>query len=187
MTIKPRLNRFDLTMIVISLVIGMGIFKSPIEVAKYAGNSWIFFGAWIFGGLVTLCGALTFAEIGARYPNTGGFYKVYSYCYHPAIAFMINWVLVISNAASVAAVALIGSDYIRPFLLPASLQNTTGTRIITLASVGILYIINFLGIKMSARAQNLLMSFKIVLILMVCAAVFKSDAYPAAIPVVLPS
>ena len=181
MSIKPRLNRFDLTMIVISLVIGMGIFKSPIEVAKYAGNSWIFFGAWIFGGLVTLCGALTFAEIGARYPNTGGFYKVYSYCYHPAFAFMINWVLVISNAASVAAVAIIGSDYIKPFLLPANLQNDTGTKIITIVSVLLLYGVNFLGIKMSARTQSVLIAFKMALIVLICFAIFKSDAAPAAI------
>ena len=88
-------------MIVISLVIGMGIFATPSEVAIKAGNAWIFFGAWIFGGLVSLCGALTFAEIGARFPVTGGFYKVFSYCYHPAFAFMINWVLVISNAGRV--------------------------------------------------------------------------------------
>ncbi len=181
MSIKPRLNRFDLTMIVISLVIGMGIFASPAVVATKAGNQWIFFSAWIFGGLVTLCGALTFAEIGARYPNTGGFYKLYSYCYHPAFAFMINWVLVISNAASVAAVALIGSDYIKPFLLPANLQNDTGTKIITIISVLILYGINFLGIKMSARTQSVLIAFKMGLILLVCLAVFKSDASPAAI------
>lgn len=183
MSIQPRLNRFDLSMIVISLVIGMGIFRTPAEVAARAGNEWTFLGAWIFGGLVTLCGALTFAEIGSRYPNTGGFYKVYSYCYHPAFAFMINWVLVISNAASVAAVALVGADYIKPFLLPASLQNDVGTKIITVASVLILYVINFLGIKMSARAQNLLIMFKIGLIVLVCVAVFKSDAYPAAVPI----
>jgi APA family basic amino acid/polyamine antiporter len=175
MSIKPKLNRFDLTMIVISLVIGMGIFATPSEVAIKAGNAWIFFGAWIFGGLVTLCGALTFAEIGARYPATGGFYKVFSYCYHPAIAFMINWVLVISNAASVAAVALIGSDYIRPFLLPANLQNDLGTKIITITSVMVLYVINFLGIKMSARAQNLLIIFKMAMILLICSAVFKNN------------
>ncbi|MGZ3750314.1 MAG: APC family permease [Mucilaginibacter sp.] len=181
MSIKPRLNRFDLTMIVISLVIGMGIFASPAVVATKAGNPWIFFSAWIFGGLVTLCGALTFAEIGARYPSTGGFYKVYSYCYHPAFAFMINWVLVISNAASVAAVALIGSDYIKPFLLPATLQNATGTKIITIASVLLLYLINFLGIKMSARTQSVLIAFKMALILLICLAVFKSNAAPAAI------
>jgi APA family basic amino acid/polyamine antiporter len=181
MSIKPKLNRFDLTMIVISLVIGMGIFATPSEVAIKAGNTWIFFGAWIFGGLVTLCGALTFAEIGARYPATGGFYKVFSYCYHPAIAFMINWVLVISNAASVAAVALIGSDYIRPFLLPANLQNDLGTKIITITSVMVLYVINFLGIKMSARAQNLLIIFKMGMILLICSAIFKSNVTPVVI------
>jgi APA family basic amino acid/polyamine antiporter len=186
MSIIPRLNRLDLTMIVISLVIGMGIFATPSDTAQEVGNPWLFMGAWAFGGVVSLCGALTFAEIGSRYPHTGGFYKVYSYCYHPAFAFMINWVLVISNAASVAAVALIGSDYIRPFLLPASLQNVTGTRIITLASVGILYIINFLGIKMSARTQIFLISFKIGLILLVCIAVFRSDAYPPAMAVEMP-
>ena len=178
MSIQPKLNRFDLTMIVIGLIIGMGIFATPSEVAIKAGNAWLFFGAWIFGGLVSLCGALTFAEIGARYPVTGGFYKVFSYCYHPAVAFMINWVLVISNAASVAAVALIGADYIRPFLLPASLQNDLGTRIITISSVAILFVVNFLGIKMSARAQNILMIFKIGLIVLICATVFKSDAVP---------
>src|SRR5476651_1651457 len=151
MSIKPRLNRFDLTMIVISLVIGMGIFANPSEVAVRAGSTWIFFGAWIFGGLVTLCGALTFAEIGARYPTAGGFYKVFSYCYHPAFAFMVNWVLVISNAASVAAVALVGAEYINPILMPPNLQNDTGVKIMTITSVLILYIINFLGIKMSAR------------------------------------
>ena len=184
MSINPRLNRFDLTMIVISLVIGMGIFATPSDVANTAGNTWIFFGAWIFGGLVSLCGALTFAEIGARFPATGGFYKVFSYCYHPAFAFMINWVLVISNAASVAAVALIGSDYMRPFLLPASLQNDLGTKIITITSVLVLYVINFLGIKMSARAQSVLIIFKIAMILLIISTVFKSNAVLPAVAAV---
>ena len=184
MSITPKLNRFDLTMIVISLVIGMGIFAAPGEVANKAGNAWIFFAAWVFGGLVSFCGALTFAEIGARYPIAGGFYKVFSYCYHPAIAFMINWVLVISNAASVAAVALIGSDYIRPFLLPASLQNDLGTKIITITSVVVLYVINFLGIKMSARTQNLLIIFKMGMILLICSAVFKGNFTPVVVKAV---
>ncbi|MBK0380430.1 APC family permease [Mucilaginibacter segetis] len=185
MTIKPRLSRFDLSMIVISLVIGMGIFGTPSDVAVKAGNEWIFFGAWIFGGIVTICGALTFAEIGARYPTTGGFYKVFSYCFHPAFAFMINWVLVISNAASVAAVALLGAEYINPILLPHNYQNSTGTKITTIVTVLILYFINFLGIKLSARAQNVLTIFKAAMIVLLCTAVFKTDASAsAAIPAV---
>ncbi|MEO6149129.1 MAG: amino acid permease, partial [Mucilaginibacter sp.] len=184
MSIKPKLNRFDLTMIVISLVIGMGIFKSPGEVAIRAGNTWIFFSTWAFGGLVTLCGALTFAEIGARYPAVGGFYKVFSFCYHPAFAFMVNWVLVISNAASVGAVALIGAEYINPILLPADMQTEAWVKIVSIGSILILYLINFLGIKMSARAQNVLTVFKVLMVLVLCTVIFKSDVNPSAFKVI---
>ena len=186
MSIKPKLNRFDLTMIVISLIIGTGIFKSPGEVAVRTGSTELFFAAWVVGGLVTLCGALTFAEIGARYPTTGGFYKLFSYCYHPAFAFMINWVAIIATTASVAAVALIGAEYLNPILLPANLQNGTGTKITTIAMVLIVYLINFLGIKMSARVQNLLTIFKVGMIILLCLAIFKSDASTVITKVIMP-
>ena len=68
MSIQPKLKQFDLTMIVVSLVIGVGIFRTPAVVAEKAGSEWIFYAAWIFGGLVSICGALTFAEIGSRLP-----------------------------------------------------------------------------------------------------------------------
>jgi APA family basic amino acid/polyamine antiporter len=187
MSIKPKLSRFDLTMIVISLIIGTGIFKSPGEVAIRTGSTQLFFAAWVVGGLVTLCGALTFAEIGARYPNTGGFYKLFSYCYHPAFAFMINWVAIIATTASVAAVALIGAEYLNPILLPQSLQNGTGTKITTIAMVLIVYLINFLGIKMSARVQNLLTIFKVGMIVLLCLAIFKSDASTVISKAVIPT
>ncbi|WP_345948522.1 amino acid permease [Mucilaginibacter sp. PAMB04274] len=175
MSIKPKLSRFDLTMIVISLIIGTGIFKSPGEVAIRTGSPALFFAAWVVGGLVTLCGALTFAEIGARYPNTGGFYKLFSYCYHPAFAFMINWIAVLATTASVAAVALIGAEYLNPLLLPQSMQNVTGTRITTIAMVLLVYFINFLGIKTSARTQNLLTIFKVGMIVLLCLAIFMGN------------
>lgn len=187
MSIKPKLSRFDLTMIVISLIIGTGIFKSPGEVAIRTGSTQLFFAAWVVGGLVTLCGALTFAEIGARYPNTGGFYKLFSYCYHPAFAFMINWVAIIATTASVAAVALIGAEYLNPILLPQNLQNGTGTKITTIAMVLIVYLINFLGIKMSARVQNLLTIFKVGMIVLLCLAIFKSDASTVISKAIIPT
>jgi basic amino acid/polyamine antiporter, APA family len=165
-------------MIVVSLVVGMGIFRTPGDVAIMAGNEWVFYAAWIFGGIVSLCGALTFAEIGARYPHAGGFYKTLSFCYHPALAFMAEWVLAISNIASIAAVAIIGAEYINPVLLPAKLQNELGVKITTITSVLVLYVINYLGIKMSARVQNVLTVFKIAMILLLCMAVFVHDAPP---------
>ncbi|AMR32361.1 hypothetical protein A0256_13490 [Mucilaginibacter sp. PAMC 26640] len=165
-------------MIVVSLVIGMGIFATPAEVANHLSNPVLYFGAWFFGGAISLCGALTFAEIGARYPSTGGFYKVVSYCFHPAFAFMINWILVISNAASVAAVALIGANYICPVIMPQSLQQNISIKIVSISSMFILFVINLLGVKMSARTQNILTLLKIGMILMLCTAVFKAPAFP---------
>src|SRR5678816_2906745 len=109
---STKLNLFDVTMIVVSLVIGMGIFRTPVVVASKSGSPSMFFLAWIMGGVVALCGALTYAEIGSRYPVTGGYYKIFSYCYHPSIAFAINCIILVSNAASLSGVALIGAEYI---------------------------------------------------------------------------
>ena len=105
----PKLNLFDLTMIVIGLVIGLGIFRTPADAASAAVSPAVYFGAWIAGGIIAFCGGLTFAEIGSRYPVTGGFYRIFSYAYHPSIAFAINCVILISNASALAGVALIGS------------------------------------------------------------------------------
>src|SRR5215470_13420043 len=120
MSAKNKLGLFDFTMIVIGLVIGMGIFRTAKDAASAALNPTIYFGAWIAGGLIALCGSLTYAEIGSRYPVTGGYYKVFSYAYHPSIAFAINCMILVSNAASGAAVALVGSEYITGVILPAS-------------------------------------------------------------------
>src|SRR6201987_3150995 len=120
MTEKNKLSLFPLTMIVIGLVIGMGIFRTSKDAASAALTPSIFFSAWIIGGVVAFCGALTYAEIGSRYPATGGYYKVFSYAYHPSIAFALNCIILVSNAASGAAVALVGSEYITGVIMPAA-------------------------------------------------------------------
>ena len=127
-------------MIFVSFVIGVGIFRSPVEVAQKAQLPSIFFAAWIIGAAVSLFGALTFAEIGSRYPVAGGFYKIFSHCYHPAFAFMVNWMMVISNAASTAIVAIIGAEYINPILLP-QFDHNTRIKITAISAVLILYLI----------------------------------------------
>ena len=164
MSIKPKLGVFDLTMIIVSLVIGIGIFRSPAIVAQKAGSPLVFFIAWILGGVISICGALTFAEIGSRLPVAGGFYKIFSYCYHPAYAFMLNWSLVITNAASAVGVAIVGAEYINPILLPVALQNEMGVKLTAIVAILVLYALNFLGIKMGARAQNILSMVKIVML-----------------------
>jgi APA family basic amino acid/polyamine antiporter len=106
-TNKPLLNLFDLTMIVIGLVIGMGIFRTASDAAAASITPTVFFVAWIVGGIVALCGALTYAEIGSRYPVTGGYYKIFSTAYHPSLAFGINCIN--TSAANFLTLPLHGS------------------------------------------------------------------------------
>ncbi|OQP46553.1 APC family permease [Niastella populi] len=173
---SSRLNLFDLSMIVVSLVIGMGIFRTPVNVAKQAGSADMFFLAWIVGGLIALCGALTYAEIGSRYPVTGGYYKIFSYCYHPSIAFAINCIILVSNAASLAGVALIGSEYLANVFFKGSSGDLSFIkRIISTAAVIIFYGVNLLGLKMSSRTQNVLTVIKIGLVLFLISTLFIGD------------
>ncbi len=175
--IKPQLKTFDLTMIVVGLVIGMGIFRNPVEVANKAGIPIIFFLAWITGAVISFIGALTFAEIGSRYPVAGGFYKIFSHCYHPAFAFMVNWIIVMSNAGATALVAIMGAEYIAPILLP-DIPRSTAISIITISSIAGLWVINMVGIKVSAKLLNGLMLIKIAMLLLLISAVFLIKGAP---------
>jgi APA family basic amino acid/polyamine antiporter len=162
-------------MIVVSLVIGMGIFRTPVNVAKQAGSADMFFLAWIVGGLIALCGALTYAEIGSRYPVTGGYYKIFSYCYHPSIAFAINCIILVSNAASLAGVALIGSEYLANVLFKNS-ENINSIKLtISTIAVIVFFGVNLLGLKMSARTQNVLTIIKIGVVVFLISALFTGD------------
>lgn len=172
MSIKATLGKLDLTMIVVSLVIGIGIFRSPAIVAEKAGSETLFFAAWILGGLISICGALTFAEIGSRLPVAGGFYKIFSACYHPVFAFMLNWSLVVINAFSCVGVALVGAEYISPLVLPEDILTNGAIRMVAFIMIAVLFILNFAGIKTGARAQNILSSIKILMILFFSSLIF---------------
>ena len=175
MTSKNKLGLFDFTMIVIGLVIGMGIFRTAKDSATEALNPTIYFAAWIAGGIIALCGALSYAEIGSRYPVTGGYYKVFSYAYHPSIAFALNCSILISNAASISGVALIGADYVTRVVDPNA-ANIIKV-MIAMVAIFIFYGVNLLGLKMSAKTQSILMLIKITLILLLITALFMPSKY----------
>jgi len=185
---SAKLNLFDFTMIVVSLVIGMGIFRTPLNVAKAVPLPYIFFGAWLLGGLIAFCGALTYAEIGSRLPVTGGYYKVFSYAYHPSIAFGVNCLILVSNSASLAGVAIVGGEYITGIFIPASkdaaymaiAENAQHIQFvqnaIAIVAIVVFYGINLLGLKMSARTQNVLTIIKISMIVLLILPIFFSAA-----------
>ena len=119
MAIKAKLTTFDATMIVVSLIIGIGIFRTPAMVAAAAKTPALFYAAWALGGLISFIGALTFAEIGGRFAKPGSYYKVVAENYGSGLAFMLNWTnVVILNGAGAAGVALIGAEYLTPIVFP---------------------------------------------------------------------
>lgn len=174
---KPnKLNLFSLTMIVIGLVIGMGVFRTSSDAANAAITPSVFFIAWVAGGLIALCGALTYAEIGSRLPVTGGYYKVFAECYHPSIAFAINCIILISNAASLSGVALIGSEYISQIIFTTE-PSSFVKALIAMSAIILFYGINLLGLRMSSQTQNILMIIKIGLIVLLISSLFFPANY----------
>ena len=169
---KKQLNLFDLVMIVVALVIGMGIFRTPTVVADRTGTPLLFYLAWLIGGVIAFCGGLTYAEIGSRYPVTGGYYKIFSYGYHPSLAFAINCIILVSNASSIAAVGVIGAEYIGYFFYGNQRTPELFRLLITAGAVTCFYVVNLLGLRMSSRVQNILTIFKILLIVLLLTALF---------------
>lgn len=168
-------------MIVIGLVIGMGVFRTATDSANAAITPGVYFTAWVAGGLIALCGALTYAEIGSRFPITGGYYKIFAECYHPSVAFAINCIILISNAASLSGVALIGSEYISQLIFqqpPADFVKA----LIAMGAIIIFYGVNLAGLRMSSKTQNVLMLIKISMILVLIGSLFFPGA--ASVPAV---
>ena len=186
MTIKAKLTTFDATMIVVSLIIGIGIFRTPAMVAAAAKTPALFYAAWALGGLISFIGALTFAEIGGRFAKPGGYYKVVAENYSSGLAFMLNWTnVVILNGAGAAAVALIGAEYLTPIVFPGAAPTTAIVQITAVVLIVGLLAINFLGIKTGAWAQNVLSVLKVVMIGVLAAAAFLSKKVPEG-PAALP-
>jgi len=161
---KQQLRFFDITMMVISLVIGMGIFRAPATVALRAGSELIYYTAWITGGFIALCGAIGFAEIGKRMPVSGAYYSIFSKAYSPTLAFAINIIILVSNSASIAGVAIIGAEYVMPYAM--GLPSTVIASIFIL----VLYGLNLLGLRTSATVQNILMGIKLLMLVAIISA-----------------
>ncbi|MFN8012174.1 MAG: APC family permease [Holophagaceae bacterium] len=179
--IEARLGTFDTAMVVFSLVVGIGIFRTPALVAGATGSRLLFFTAWIAGGLISLAGALVFAEIGSRHPRAGGYYRVVADCYSPALAFMLNWAQALMQGAGAAGVAFIGAEYLAPLVLPAAWLGPRATLPLACALMLVLLVLNFLGIRSGARTQNVLSVLKIALMLALAALAFAlAPAAPAA-------
>jgi basic amino acid/polyamine antiporter, APA family len=162
-TSKPRrqLGLFDATMLVMGGIIGAGIFANPSEVAHRVHTPFLILGVWALGGLFAMCGAFIWSELATRLPAaTGGQYVYLREAYHPAVAFMYGWgLLLVTQTGGMAAVAVIFASYFRA-LTGADWNASVIAAIALLALTGI----NCLGARAGSNVQSALMLLKIVAI-----------------------
>jgi APA family basic amino acid/polyamine antiporter len=170
-----KLGLFDMTMIVMGSIIGTAIFLVPHTVASLLPSPSLMLGAWILGGVVTMAGTLVYAELARRRPHVGGQYAYLREAYHPGLAFLYGWsLLLVVQTGAMASVAVVFAQYFLNFTgLPIA------TWVLTTASIVALTIVNCMGVRAGSSTQNVFMALKIVAILglIVCGAVFISGQW----------
>jgi APA family basic amino acid/polyamine antiporter len=155
-----RLGVFDATMIVMGGIIGAGIFISPYVVARHVHTPSLILGVWIAGGAIALTGAFVYAELAALRPEAGGVYAYLRDAFHPIVAFLFGWtLLLVVQAGGMAAVAVTFGLYLRD-LTSIALEPKT----IAVIALAALTIINCFGVRAGANVQNAFMVLKIVAI-----------------------
>lgn len=155
-----QLGLFDATMIVMGGIIGSGIFINSYVVARQVHTPLLILGAWLAGGVIALLGAFIYAELAARYPNVGGQYAYLREAYHPSIAFIYGWaLLLVTQTGGMAAVAVTFSRY----FLDLTHARLPGWAIAALALL-LLTVINCFGVRAGSSVQNGLMVLKILAI-----------------------
>ncbi|PYJ49820.1 MAG: amino acid transporter [Verrucomicrobia bacterium] len=147
-------------MIVMGGIVGAGIFANPSEVAHRVHTPFLILGVWTLGGFIAMCGAFIWAELATRLPGTGGQYLYLREAYHPSVAFVYGWgLLLVTQTGGMAAVAVIFASYSRA-LTGALWSDSTIAAVVLLALTGI----NCLGARAGSNVQNVLMLLKIVVI-----------------------
>ncbi|HYX63286.1 MAG TPA: amino acid permease, partial [Burkholderiales bacterium] len=147
------LSVFDGIVLICGMVIGAGIFKAPSIVAGAAGSSATFFAAWILGGAVSLCGALVYAELAGRYPETGGEYAFLSRAFGRGVGFIFAWSrITVIQTGAIAAVAFVFGDYASEMLS----LGKHGSAIYAAAAVVALTALNVAGTVESKTLQRVM-------------------------------
>ena len=155
-----RLGVFDATMIVMGGIIGVGIFVNPAVVARNVHTPALILGAWVIGGLIALMGAFVYAELAAVRPRVGGQYAYLRDAYHPIVAFLYGWtlLLVVQTGGMAGAAIIFGRYFDEIFGLAIPEQ------LLAVIALSVLTVINCLGVRAGSNVQSALMLTKLVAI-----------------------
>ncbi|HEV8641170.1 MAG TPA: amino acid permease [Methylomirabilota bacterium] len=161
-TYLRRLTLFDTAMMVVSGIIGGGIFLTPAVVAERAGSASLVVFVWIVGGVVALSGALCFAELGSRRPEAGSVYVCLREVIGPLPAFLYGWTaLLVVNTGSIAGLAMVFAQYLADLLgvpasaLPAAVPS------LAIGAILVLSVLHYVGIRTGATTLNVLTVLKL--------------------------
>src|SRR5689334_5868224 len=188
----PSLGLFTTTMMVVGGVIGSGIFKKPAVMAAQLGSPELLLGVWLLGGIITLFGALTNAEIASMIPETGGQYVYFHRMYGPFFAFLYGWaVFAVIQTGSISALAYVFAEYASQFVRLPELPDTVGNWSVHLPALGdvaplkdlgtkavaaglitVLTTVNYLGVKFGGLVQNIFTVAKVSVLLLLILGTF---------------
>jgi len=156
--LKRELTYLDATMLVVSSVIGVGIFLTPGAIADILPAPGLILAVWIAGGLLSLAGALANAELGAMYPHAGGDYVYLREAYHPVAGFLAGWLsFFVIYAGTVATLAAGFAEGLAHFVPLGTAGKVVAAVLITVGTSWI----NYVGVRTGARVNNLTAAVKV--------------------------
>lgn len=153
---KKNLGIKESTSIVISRIIGSGIFRTPAPIMALVGCTSLFGLVWVLGGVITIFGAVVYAELTAMIPKSGGPYVFLKEAYGPYLAFLRGWAMFfVSETASIVAVALVFTEFINAIyqILTGTAFGILPTFLLSLFTIWLLTTINLFGVKLSGKFQ----------------------------------
>ena len=155
--------------IIIGIVIGAGIFKTPSMVAGITGDIGWMMAVWVAGSIISIAGALCYAELATTYPHAGGDYHFLSKAYGKNIAFLYGWAkATVINTGSIALLAFVFGDYMTKVLA----LGQHSTVIWAVAIIVVLTLVNLVGIHLSSRIQTWLTLFEVTGLIVIIAVGF---------------
>lgn len=165
--------------LIVGVVIGTGIFKTPSMIAANTGREDVFFLAWAAGGAISLIGALCYAELATAYPHTGGDYHYLTRAFGRKVGFLFAWCrMTVIQPGSIAMLAFVFGDYLSQILPFGALDHSLYAAL----SIATLTGMNLIGAQRGSRTQNLLTSLQVIGLLSVV--VVGMMASPSPPPVV---
>jgi APA family basic amino acid/polyamine antiporter len=173
----------DAILLIVGVVIGAGIFKAPSMVAGMAGGTAWMFGAWVLGGVVSLIGALCYAELTTAYPSAGGDYHFLKRAFGKWVSFLFGWArFSVITTGSIALLAFVFGDYMHQLLPLQGLSQAWGSALYALAAVAVLSWVNLRGIRAGVTVQTWLTALEVagLLLIVVAALWLVGGAEPAA-------